>query len=152
MSAPAVDAGSDQKRDWRRAFTAISGLIQDSERTDLVFDILDALDGQTGELGYQEFIANPKGKRLLAERPDLLGALSDRDALAGLPDRSFGRAYLAFMQEAGLSAQGLVEAELDREDASQSLDPDRRWLSDRGRDSHHRRYRRGRRERARPAL
>ena len=41
------------------------------------------------------------------------------------------------MQEAGLSAQGLVDAELDREGASQvALDPDRRWLSDRGRDSH----------------
>ena len=105
----------EQKRDWQRAFRAIRVLIRDSERTDQVFEILDALEGPTNERGYREFVSHPEGRQLLDERPDLLATLSDHDSLASLPEGSFGRAYLAFMQEAGLSAQGLVDAELDRE-------------------------------------
>jgi ubiquinone biosynthesis protein COQ4 len=132
-----LDSSLIQKRDWPRAFRAIRVLIRDSERTDQVFDILDALEGPTNERGFREFVSHPDGRQLLEERPDLLATLSDHAYLASLPEGSFGRAYLAFMQEAGLSAQGLVDAELDREGANPiTLDPDRRWLSDRGRDSH----------------
>jgi len=132
-----MDSSLVQKRDWPRALRAIRILIRDSERTDQVFDILDSLEGPTNERGFREFVSHPDGRQLLDERPDLLATLSDHAYLASLPEGSFGRAYLAFMQEAGLSAQGLVDAELDREGASQvALDPDRRWLSDRGRDSH----------------
>lgn len=137
MATATMDSPREQRRDWRRAFRAIGILIRDSERTDQVFEILDALEGPTNERGYREFASHPDGRQLLDERPDLLATLSDHASLASLPEGSFGRAYLAFMQEAGLSAQGLVDAELDREGASQvALDPDRRWLSDRGRDSH----------------
>jgi ubiquinone biosynthesis protein COQ4 len=125
------------KREWRRAFQSMRVLIRDSERTDQVFEILDALEGPTSEQGYRDFVDDPEGRKLLADRPDLLAALSDRASLATLPEGSFGRSYLAFMQEAGLSAQGLVDAELERENALQhTMDPDMRWLSDRGRDSH----------------
>lgn len=132
-----MDSSLVQKRDWPRALRAIRILIRDSERTDQVFDILDALEGPTNERSFREFVSQPDGRQLLDERPDLLATLSDHAYLASLPEGSFGRAYLAFMREAGLSAQGLVDAELDREGASQiKLDPDHRWLSDRGRDSH----------------
>ena len=45
---------------------------------------------------YERFRARPEGRRLLVQRPDLRAALSDREALADLPDGSFGRAYLDF--------------------------------------------------------
>jgi ubiquinone biosynthesis protein COQ4 len=50
------------------------------------------------------------GARVAAERRALLDSLKDRVALAALPDGSFGRAYLAFMQAEQLTAEGLVEA------------------------------------------
>jgi ubiquinone biosynthesis protein COQ4 len=110
-------------------------LQHDPERTEAVFEILDALEGPTNDADFQVFAANPEGQRLLAEKPSLLDALSDHDALSRLPDGSFGRAYLAFMREANLNARDLVDAEIGS-GASQTTDPDRRWLADRGRDSH----------------
>jgi len=123
-------------RDWRRAWSAIKILIADSERTDQVFVLLDALGGPSDEASFQEFAHEPEGRRQLAERPDLLAALSDHEALRALPEGSFGRAYLAFMEEAGLNAEDLIEAEDEGTEAQADLDPERRWLADRGRDSH----------------
>jgi ubiquinone biosynthesis protein COQ4 len=110
-------------------------LQRNPERTDAVFEILDALEGPTSEANFRDFAARPEGRRLLAEKPSLLDALSDHDALARLPEGSFGRAYLAFMREANLNARDLVEAEIES-GASRTTDPDLRWLADRGRDSH----------------
>lgn len=127
---------ANQKRDWRRAARAIKTLIADSERTDQVFELLEALGGPSDEASFREFVAEPEGRRQLRERPDLLATLSDHEQLSKLPEGSLGRAYLDFMQEAGLEAQGLVEAEAEGESGLVELDPDRRWLADRGRDSH----------------
>ena len=110
-------------------------LRRDPERTDAVFEVLDALDGPTNETSFVEFARHPEGRKLLAERPLLLDTLSDHEALRQLPEGSFGRAYLAFMEEAGLNAKDLVDAEIESGTAAES-DPDRQWLADRGRDSH----------------
>ena len=125
-----------KKRDWSRAWKAVRVLHRDPERTDQVFEILEALEGPTNERSFREFAGHPEGMRLLEERPCLLDALSDHDRLRALPEGSFGRAYLAFMEEANLNARDLVEAEAQAVAAPTELDPDRRWLSDRGRDSH----------------
>lgn len=134
--AAPVSAQASGRRDWARAWRAIKALYRDSERTDQVFEILDALEGPLGEDGYQEFVSDPDGRQLLKERPNLLAELSDHEALGALPEGSFGRAYLAFMEEAGLSAQGLIEADNEAGGGPPELDEDRRWLADRGRDSH----------------
>jgi ubiquinone biosynthesis protein COQ4 len=125
-----------RKRDWRRAWKAIGVLLKDSERTDQVFEILDALEGPTDELSFRVFATQPEGQRLLEEKPDLLAVLSDHDGLRALPEGSFGRTYLAFMEEANLNARDLVEAELAQSGGARPLDADRRWRADRGRDSH----------------
>ena len=44
--------------------------------------------------------------------------------------------YLSFMEEAGLNARDLIDAEEAGTVAQADLDPDRRWVADRGRDSH----------------
>ncbi len=124
------------RRDWRRAWGAIKILIADSERTDQVFVLLDALGGPSDEEGFQAFVRDPEGRRQLAERLDLLAVLSDHEALRALPEGSLGRAYLAFMEEAGLMARDLIDAEEAGTSAQADLDPDRRWVADRGRDSH----------------
>jgi ubiquinone biosynthesis protein Coq4 len=58
-----------------------------------------ALAGPAMEPHYQAFVADPAGRRLLEERPDLASVLGDRDALAAMSPDSLGRAYLAFISE-----------------------------------------------------
>lgn len=133
-------AAPARKLDWGRAWQALRILIADAERTDQVFEIIDALSGRSFERCFARFAAHPDGARLLRERPDLLGTLSDRSALGQLPPGSFGRAYAAFMDEGGLTADGLVEADLEAERSSPSppleVDPDMRWFGERNRDMH----------------
>jgi ubiquinone biosynthesis protein COQ4 len=108
-------------------------------RTDLAFEVVDALTGASFERAFQRFRAHPEGGRLLDERPDLLATLMDREALAALPEGSFGRAYLAFMQSADLNAAGLAAAQataMQRRGEVRRLDPDREFFSQRGRDMH----------------
>ncbi len=76
---------------WRRARTALRTLVRDPERTEQVFELIQALAGRSGERVYQRFCADPEGRRLLGERPLLLAALSDGERLAALPEASFGR-------------------------------------------------------------
>jgi ubiquinone biosynthesis protein COQ4 len=128
-----------RKREWRRAWRALQTLIADPERTDQVFEIVRALSGSSFERAYQRFAATAEGKRLLAERPSLLATLSDREALLAMPEGSFARAYVEFMDAGKLDAAGLVEAEQMAEQnfaKEGPLDPDREFFGDRLRDMH----------------
>jgi ubiquinone biosynthesis protein COQ4 len=126
------------KVQWRRAWRAVSGLMADPDRTELAFEAIAALSGRDWEALFQRFAADPAGRELLARRPSLLAALSDRAALHAMPEGSFGRAYAEFMDAAGLEAAGLVEAENDSLAAEQmsGLDAHRTFFSHRVRDMH----------------
>ena len=54
--------------------------------------------------------ATETGRRLLAERPDIVEQLADRESPETLPAGSVGRAYLAFVEREGISAQGIRDA------------------------------------------
>jgi ubiquinone biosynthesis protein COQ4 len=137
-----VEASPNRARrryEWRRAWKAIGLLIADPKRTDQVFEVLDALSGPSFEGQFRRFAATVPGRRLLAERPSLLATLSDHDALRALPQGSFGRAYLGFMEAGRLSAVGLVEADdaaASRSPHERETDPDRLFYGDRLRDMH----------------
>jgi ubiquinone biosynthesis protein COQ4 len=136
-SAPA--AALRRPREWRRAWNALRSLVSDPDRTDQVFEIIEALEGDAYTRQYRRFVGDPAGRRLLAERPSLLRALSDRDALRALPDGSLGRAYLDFMESANLSAEGLVEADemaAQQRGKTRPVDPDAEFFGDRLRDMH----------------
>jgi ubiquinone biosynthesis protein COQ4 len=113
--------------------------VADPERTDLAFEIVSSLSAGSMERTMARVQGSDEGRRLLAEKPDLLAVLRDREGLRAMPEGSFGRAYAAFMDEAGLSPEGLVEADevatANDPDAVQ-LDPDRQWVSDRLRETH----------------
>src|SRR5262245_14817168 len=115
--------------DWRRALRLVRTLMDDPERTELAFELMDAVGGRGDEPLFQEFARSPEGRRLLAERPELVAALADREALRRLPAGSFGRAYLAFAAARGFAADGLQQAN-DRGlgAVNASLDPDRRYF------------------------
>jgi ubiquinone biosynthesis protein COQ4 len=124
---------------WKRAWHALRVLIRDSERTDQVFEIIRALAGNSWEHNFRRFCAHPEGRRLLHERPDLFATLANRDELRRLPEGSFGRAYLAFMEAGELTPQGLVEAEVENDAQwpdEVPADADHQFFGDRLRDMH----------------
>ena len=116
---------------WRAAWRGFRALVADPERTELAFSFFDTLGG-SDEILFQRSLATAAGRRLLAERSSLVHALADREALAALPENSFGRAYLAFAQQNGFAADGLLQA---REEAGSSeleaSDPYREWFFER---------------------
>jgi ubiquinone biosynthesis protein COQ4 len=129
------------KRDWRRAFGIIRAVIDDPTRTEEVIEIIDALVGPSFEKSFLRFARDPDGQRLLAEKPDLLATLSDRERLRSLPAGTFGRVYADFMSRGGITATGLVEASDEARDrfpeaAAAVEDADREWFGDRMRDQH----------------
>lgn len=93
-----------------KAIRAIRALIADKEDTSQVFKIIDALSGDSIGRGFRRFVATETGRRILAERRNLIAALSDRARLAALPEGTLGRTYHEFMAEEDLTADGLVEA------------------------------------------
>jgi ubiquinone biosynthesis protein COQ4 len=123
--------------EWQAAWRALRNLIDDPERTDQVFVLIEALAGNSGERLFQRFLRHPNADALLAARPSLLATLSDRGSLAALPEGSFGREYARFMREGGIDAEGLVLASEERERLREPvLDPERDWFFTRLRDMH----------------
>jgi ubiquinone biosynthesis protein COQ4 len=92
------------------ALRAVARLLRNPEDTRQVFVVMTALRGRSGKRMLARFLKSPVGARVAAEHRNLLDCLQDRAALAALPEGSVGRAYLAFMDEEQLTADGLVEA------------------------------------------
>jgi ubiquinone biosynthesis protein COQ4 len=113
----------------RHALGLVRDLMRTPERTDLVFELFDAMGGRGDEPLFQTFVASAAGRRLLAEGGELADALADRAALARLPAGSFGRAYLAFAEPRSFAADGLQQVS-DRTigELNGALDPERRWF------------------------
>ncbi len=117
-----------------RALRAVRELIANPDDTAKVFDIIDALSGNTGERLFRRFRATETGSRILAEKRNLLATLEDRAYLESLPPGSLGRAYAEFMSQERLSGQGLVEA--SKEYRREDIGFERRLFADRLRDMH----------------
>src|SRR5262249_26084228 len=96
-------AQTGQKQvEWSRALRALRQLLDDPERTELAFEVFYALEKDYPDRLFEQFAGDQAGRRLLWERPSLVTALADRDALTRMDDDSFGRAYLQHMIDAGL--------------------------------------------------
>ncbi len=119
---------------WRRALAELRALIADPDDTDHAIHLVYALGAREFERNFQRFAAGASGSALLAARPSLLAALADRDALARLPDASFGRAYLAYLDANGFAPDGLlqvlarVQAHWEQVEGIPPLDPLRDWF------------------------
>ena len=118
-----------------QAWRAVRRLIDDPDQTGEGFRIIEALKGGSLLRAVERLAATPEGRELLAAGPSLLTVLNDRAALAGMPDDSLGRAYLAFVESQQLSADGLVEASAEASGLA-LLAPEERWMADRLRDVH----------------
>jgi ubiquinone biosynthesis protein COQ4 len=118
------------------ALRAMRTLLANPDETALVFRIIRALSGGSFERLFQRVLADPMGARVLNERRNLLPLLQDRDGLRSLPAGTLGREYARFLDNEGISAEGLVEASEGEEDDSVFLDDRARVLSMRLRDMH----------------
>ena len=121
-----------RKVQWRRIVQLLRELRENPKDTEKAFEMFEAVGGRGDEGLFRRFALTQEGQELLAERPALLDLLGDREALAALPVGSFGRAYLAFAEENGFAADGLLKS---RDEAfaglDDDLDPDLRWFFDR---------------------
>lgn len=114
------------------AIRAVRALFANPEDTSQIFVIFRALRGRSGIHLFERFRASATGKRILAERRDLLAVLRDQAYLATLPAGSVGRAYLDFMARENLTPEGLVMASQDmyQEAVPPEMDLFRRRLRD----------------------
>lgn len=92
-----------------RALRAMRRLIADKDDTEQVFEIMNALSGNSIRRGYTKLLDHPIGGLEAYQRTELADILQDRAALAKLPEGSVGRAYLAFIEEQDFSAYGLAD-------------------------------------------
>ena len=118
-----------------KAALAVSRLIKDPDDTGQVFKVLEALRGDSLSRATKRLSTHTQGLKLLQEQPNIVDALSDREALARLPEGSIGRAYYDFVYREGLSAEGLI-ASSGEAPHIEEMGKTERWLGDRLRDIH----------------
>jgi ubiquinone biosynthesis protein COQ4 len=122
---------------WRRAFRALRALLRDPDDTAKAIDVNFAIGTRDFERSFQRFASSAAGGALLAERPCLADALSDRTALQQLPPDSLGAAYLDYLDRNGFRATGLLELEgetqarWERDDGLPAVDVLRAWFRER---------------------
>jgi ubiquinone biosynthesis protein COQ4 len=128
--------GGSRRSSAVEATRAVMAILKDPDDTKQVFRLLEAMSGDAPQRVLARMQASRAGAALLAGRPDLLTALGDREALERTPEGSVARAYLAFMDGEGITADGLVRASEDGGKRSTVEDDDAAWLDRRLRDSH----------------
>jgi len=101
------------RRDYPRSLRAALRWLRDpvSEGgVEAAFEMVFGLAGPTVQREFERFAADPVGRRLLEERPNLVEALSEMESLAALPAGSFGRAYHEFMSDVGMAGAEEIPA------------------------------------------
>lgn len=105
---------AEQRQKFRprpvEALRALRELLADPDDTHQVFVMARALEGPILLRNYERFRNTELGREVLEQERDLLDTLVDEAYLESLPVGSLGRAYLDFRREAGITAEGLVEA------------------------------------------
>ncbi len=119
----------------RRAARAVRALLQNPDDLPQVFTIIESLSGTAPHRMLRAFRRTDTGARLLRDRPDIVPLLADREALRRLPEGTVGRAYLAFVESEGISAEGILEASAAGESGRARPD-DIAYVHQRMRDTH----------------
>jgi ubiquinone biosynthesis protein COQ4 len=107
-----LDALPLPRFDLPRAGRALAAILRDPDDLPQVFTLIDAMSGTAPHRLVRRLRRSVTGARLLREKPDVVPLLVDRAALRALPDGSLGRAYLAFVESEGITAEGIREASM----------------------------------------
>src|SRR5262245_43705756 len=119
---------------WRAAGAELRRLRENPEDIEAGARLFLALGGMDDERAVVRLRSSERGRRLLAERPDLLDALSDRDRLRALPEGTLGREYLRFAEREQIFPEGLDEMMTKVQNAPPN--PDIAYVRSRGRSLH----------------
>lgn len=92
------------------ALVSVVKLILNKDDTRQVFEVVTALSRDSGRRLFEGFVSTPYGRRVVSEPVKLEEILSDFPRLRQYPEGSFGKAYVDFMDEAGFTPQGLIDA------------------------------------------
>lgn len=114
----------------------LKGILQDPNDTRHVFTLFESMIGPIEVRQVGQFLESPEGRALFAKRPPVVQALTDRDRLRQMPEGSLGRAYLAFVESEGISADGLVEASEQGRITEHVTHPELAFLREYMRDTH----------------
>ena len=95
-----------------------------------------ALEGRNSQRLVERFREHPEGVCILSERSSVRSILCDHELLRAMPDRTLGRAYLAFCEEEEISMDGLAEVICDPTDAILSCTPEEAFIYSRITDQH----------------
>lgn len=85
-------------------------LVLNKDDTRQVFEVVTALSRNSARRLFGRFVATPYGRRVVTENIELEAILGDFPRLRAMPEGSLGRAYVDFMDEAGFTPQGLIDA------------------------------------------
>jgi ubiquinone biosynthesis protein COQ4 len=88
--------------------------MRDPDDLPQVFVLIEAISGTAPHRLLRKFQRSESGKRILRDEPDIVPILADREKLRAMPEGSLGRAYLAFVESEGISAQGIRDASLKK--------------------------------------
>ncbi len=85
-------------------------LILNKDDTRQVFEAVTALSRDSARRLFQRFIATPYGRRVITEPVEIETILGDFPRLRAMAPGTVGRSYVDFMDEAGFTPQGLIDA------------------------------------------
>lgn len=122
--------------DLPRAARSLRALLKNPDDLPQVFALIESLSSAGHLESMRDGFRNTEaGRRLLRDKPDIVGLLADRERLAAMPEGSLGRAYLAFVESENISPQGIRDAS-DVERRAEGIDDEMAFVRDRMRDTH----------------
>ena len=119
-----------------KAIKAIIALSKDNEDTSQVFNVIDALKGNSDRKYFKIFSKSEIGKKILKERVHLLDTLKDKDTLSKLPKNSLGYKYYEFIYKENLSPEELINASESSKKEFGNRTDDEIFFNTRKRDMH----------------
>jgi ubiquinone biosynthesis protein COQ4 len=114
----------------------LKGILEDPNDTRHVFTLFESMIGPIEVRQVGHFLESAEGRALFAKRPPVIEALTNRERLRQMPEGSLGRAYLAFVESEGISADGLVEASQQGRITEHVTSPELAFLREYMRDTH----------------
>jgi ubiquinone biosynthesis protein COQ4 len=119
-----------------RALKAIRRLLADKDDTVQVFEIMQALNGQSTAKAYRRLMSTASGGRIAYERVEIAPLLSDDAVVDSFAEGTVGAAYRRFVRSEGLSAEGLAEESRKARNATADIPHPVAWFGRRIRDTH----------------
>ena len=121
---------SKHRPDWGRAMRAMRALLDDPDSTQHAFEVSYALDGDMAGRRLERILEHPEGRRLYFEQPSLMAQVRDRKLLAAMPEGSFGRAYLEYLERNGFDPVALSDLR-KQTDLVKDRDAGGEWFAER---------------------